>query len=173
LVQVEEAIIPEILKWFSEKDWLYRFEASNLLSAIFPSFNDNLGEYLLDLIKQGGKKNALLVLSILRAYKGEPFLYEVLKAFIKKFLHNQNTKFYKEYQSEIFIVLSQTGTVTGEYGFRDAYKQKKDEIQSWKKDKNSTIQGFIKDYEKYLDDMINFEGQRADEDIQLMKKGIR
>lgn len=173
LAQAEKAVIPEILKWFSEKDWLYHFEASNLLGAIFPSFNGNLGTYLLDLIKQGGKQNALLVLSILRAYKGEPFIHEVSKAFIKKFLQNTGNKLYREYRSEMFIVLSQTGVVTGEYGMRDAYKQKKDEIQPWKDDKNPIMQVFIKDYEKYLDDSIKFEGQRADEDIQLMKKGIK
>lgn len=173
LAQAEKVVIPEILKWFSEKDWLYHFEASHLLGAIFPSFSGNLGNYLLDLIKQGGKQNALLVLSILRAYKGEPFLHEASKAFIKKFLQNENDKLYKEYRSEMFIVLSQTGVVTGEYGMRDAYKRKKDEIQPWKEDKNPTLQIFIKDYERYLDDSIKFEEQRANEDIQLMKKGIR
>jgi len=173
LAQAEKVIIPEILKWFTEKDWLYHFEASHLLGAIFPSFNSKLGDYLVDLIKQGGKQNALLVLSVLRAYKGESFLHEVSKAFIKKFLQNENDEFYKEYRSEMFIILSQTGVVSGEYGMRDAYKRKKDEIQPWKKDRNPAIQVFVKDYEKYLDDSIKFEEHRADEDIQLMKKGIK
>jgi hypothetical protein len=173
LAQSEKVVITEILKWFSEKDWLYHFEASNLLRAIFPSFNGKLETYLLDLIKQGGKRNALLVLSILRAYKGEPFLHEVSKAFIKKFLQNTGNKLYREYRSEMFIILSQTGVVTGEYGVKDAYKRKKDEIQPWKEDKNPTLQIFIKGYEKYLDDNIKFEEQRADENIQLMKKGIK
>lgn len=173
LAHAGKVVIPEILKWFSEKDWLYRFEASHLLATIFPSFSGNLENYLLGLIKQGGKRNALLVLSILRAYKGEPFLHEVSKTFIKKFLQDEKDKLYKEYRSEMFITLSQTGVVSGEYGMRDAYKRKKEEIQSWKEDKNPVLQIFIKDYERYLDDSIKFEEQRADEDIQLMKKGIR
>jgi hypothetical protein len=173
LAQAENVVIPELLKWFSEKDWLYHFEASHLLSAIFPSFDSRLGDYLVDLIKQGGKQNALIVLSILRAYKGEQFLHEVSKVFVKKFLQNKDDELYKEYRGEMFIVLSQTGVVSGEYGMRDAYRRKKDEIQPWKEDKSPAVQVFVKDYEKYLDDSIKFEEQRADEDIQLMKKGIK
>ena len=58
---------------------------------------------------------------------------------------------------ELFIVLSQMGVVSGEYGFVEGFKRKKEEIQSWKKDKNKVIQLFIKKYEEYLNERIVFE----------------
>jgi hypothetical protein len=72
----------------------------------------------------------------------------------------------------MFIILSQTGVVSGEYGMRDAYVSKKQEIQSWKSIKNIAIQNFVREYEDSLDKQIVFEQKRADQDIELMKRGV-
>lgn len=166
-----EETVSEILTWFTEKDWLYRWEGSHLIQEIFSSFNDQLEKALLEMIKSGDKNKAEAVLVIFRAYKGEPFLHRTCKEFVKKYLRNPGAKHYKDYRSELFIILSATGVVSGEYGMRDAYIQKKQEIQSWKTDKSKTIQLFVKGYEEGLDKQIAYEQKRADEDIELMKKG--
>jgi hypothetical protein len=72
----------------------------------------------------------------------------------------------------MFIILSQTGVVMGEFGLRDAYVRKKEEIQPWKKERSKSIQQFVKDYEDYLDKQIAFEQKRSETDIELMKKGV-
>ena len=76
----------------------------------------------------------------------------------------------EDYHKEIFIVLSQMGVVSGEYGFVKGFEKKKEEIQSWNKDKNKDIQLFVKKYEDYLDKRILFEKKQADEDIELRKR---
>ncbi len=157
-------VVVEVLKWFSKKG--FQWEASRLLQVIFPSFNRVLEQTLIKLIKDGGKKNAKIVLTVLRAYKGEVFLHNVCKEFVKKYPKN------KRYKNEMFIILSQTGVVTGEYGFVEAYNRKKKEIQNWKKDKNKAIQSFIKEYEDYLTKQIAYEQKRADEDIELRKRSF-
>lgn len=167
-----EKIIPGLLKWFTEKDWLYRWEGSLLIQEIFSSLNSQLEEALLTMIKSGDKTKADAVISILRAYKGEPFIHKICKEFIKKYLKSPNTKYYKDYRTEMFIILSETGVVSGEYGMRDAYKQKKQEIQSWKSERSKAIQLFVKEYEDSLDKQIAYQQKRADEDIELMKKGV-
>lgn len=174
LARKEKVVVPEILKWFSQKDYLYHFKASSLLNAIFPSFQSTtLQDHLLELINKGGRRNALLVLSVLRAYKGETFLYKVCKEFVKKYLKIDSGKDYKDFRNEMFIILSQTGVVWGEYGMSNAYEKKKSQIKKWKKDRNKTIKRFVKEYEQYLGDNIKFEKLRSDEYIELMKKGIR
>ena len=159
-----EIVVPEILKWFKKKDSLLHWEGSRLVEAIFPVFNKSLEEELIKLIKSKNKKNIRIVFNILRAYKGEEFLYNVCKELIKE--HPEND----DYHEEIFIVLSQMGVVSGEYGFAEGFKKKKEEIQSWKKDKNKAIQLFVKKYEDYLDKRILYEKKQADEDIELRKR---
>jgi hypothetical protein len=146
-----EIIVPEILKWFKKKDSLLHWEGSRLIEAIFPVFNKSLEEELVKLIKSKSEKNIRIVFSILRAYKGEEFLYNVCKELIKKYPDKE------EYYTKIYDILSQMGVVSGEYGFVGAFKRKKEEIQSWKKDKNKAIQLFVKKYEDFLDRRILYE----------------
>ncbi len=166
-----QIVIEEVSKWFKKKGWLYKLDGPRFLKAIFPSMNEPLKRKLLALIEEGGNANADIVLSILRAYEGESFLHFVTKAFIKRYLRGEKSKHYKGYLTELFILLSATGVVSGEYGLPNAYKQKKEEIQSWKSDKSKSVQKFVKEYEKYLDRDIAYHTKRADEDIELMKRG--
>jgi len=159
-----EIIVPEILKWFKKKDYLFNWEGSRLIEAIFPVFNKSLEEELIKLIKSKNEKNIRVVFNILRAYKGEEFLHNVCKELIREYPKNE------DYHKKIFSVLSQIGAVWGEYGFVEGFKKKKEEIQSWKKDKNKAIQLFVKKYEDFLDKRILYEKKQADEDIELRKR---
>ncbi|PKM47514.1 MAG: hypothetical protein CVV03_03050 [Firmicutes bacterium HGW-Firmicutes-8] len=159
-------VVPEIFVWFNEDDWLIFWEASHLVEAIYPNFDDVLERELIKLIKSKNNKKVRITLSILKAYEGQTFLHNVCKQFIKQFPDNG------EYHKEMLLVLSQTGTVSGEYGFVEAYEQKKKEIQSWKKDNDKAIKTFAEKYEDYLNMQIEFEQKRADETIELMKRGF-
>lgn len=159
-----EIVVLEILKWFKKKDSLLHWEGSRLIEAIFPVFNKRLEEELIKLIRSKSEKNIRILFNILRAYKGEEFLHNICKELIKEYPEND------DYHKEIFIVLSQMGVVSGEYGFVKGFKKKKEEIQSWKKDKSKAIQLFVKKYEDYLDKRILFEKKQADESIELRKR---
>ena len=159
-----EIVVPEILKWFKKKEDLLYWEGTRLIEAIFPTFNKTLEEELIRLIKSKESKKVEIVFNILRAYEGEDFLHNACKELIKEYPKNE------DYRKKIFIVLSQMGVVSGEYGFVEGFKKKKEEIQSWKKDKNKDIQLFVKKYENYLDKRILYEKKQADEDIELRKR---
>jgi hypothetical protein len=159
-----EVVLSEIIKWYSQKDVRFQWEASHLIQAIFPSFQKELETELNRLIISGKEKNAKIVLSILRAYKGEPFIHNVCKNFIKQ------SPYVEKFKDSLLIALSQTGVVSGEYGFVNAYKQKLEEVQSWKKDRSKPIKAFINEYEDYLNKQILLERKRADEDIEMRKR---
>ncbi len=171
LAKHSEIVLNESLKWFEEEEWLFQFDAPRFINEVFPALEEPLKSKLLQLITTGGSKNADIVLKILRAYKGETFLHEVVKAFIKKFLRGDKSQHYKDYKTELFIILSTTGVVSGEYGLPNAYKQKKEEVQNWKSDKSKLVQQFVAEYEDYLDKNIVYHTKRADEDIEIMKRG--
>jgi len=157
-------VVSEILKWFKKKDSLLHRKGSRLIEAIFPVFNKNIEEELIKLIKSKNERNIRIVFNILRAYKGEEFLHNICKELIKEYPEND------DYHKEIFVVLSQTGVVSGEYGFVKGFEKKKEEIQSWKKDKNEAIEFFVKKYEDHLEKRILYEKKQADEVIELRKR---
>ena len=159
-----EIVVLEILKWFKKKDFFLHWEGSHLIKAIFPTFDKVLEEELIKLIKSKNNEKVKIVFHILRAYKGEEFLHNVCKELIKEYPENE------DYRKKIFIVLSQMGVVSGEYGFVEGFKKKKEEIQSWKEDKNKAIQLFVKEYEDYLEKRIVYEKKQADEVIELRKR---
>jgi ppGpp synthetase/RelA/SpoT-type nucleotidyltranferase len=159
-----KVVLNKIIKWYSEKTGRFEWEASHLIQAIFPSLNTELEKELIRLIKSKNEKNAKIVLSILKAYKGEPFLHNVCKNFVR------HSPYVKKFKDSLFIMLSQTGVVSGEYGFVNAYKQKLEEVQPWKKDRSRAIKAFLKEYEDYLNKQIAFAQKRAGEDIELRKR---
>ncbi|GIW69057.1 MAG: hypothetical protein KatS3mg100_551 [Candidatus Parcubacteria bacterium] len=164
LSQNAKVVIEEILKWFRKEDWLSYGEGGHFLQAIFPAFHQELEKQLIELLKSKNKNKAKIVLYILRSYKGEIFLHNVCKEFIKQYPKS------KKYKQEMFIILSQMGVVSGEYGFVEGYERKKQEIQEWKKDKNKVIKSFAQQYENYLSKRIDYEKKRADEDIEIRKR---
>jgi hypothetical protein len=82
------------------------------------------------------------------------------------------TKEYKEIKGPLFGYLSQTGVVVGEDGFVTAYKAKKQAIKGPKEDSDKRVRNFAKEYEDYLDKLINYQQRRTNEEIELMKRGL-
>jgi ppGpp synthetase/RelA/SpoT-type nucleotidyltranferase len=160
----KDIVIDSLLKWFKEKDRIHHFEAAHLLNIIFPQFDDTLEKICIKFIKSSDERAIETVFGILGAYEGEKFLLKTCKAIIKKY--PKNTGFKKE----LFRVLSKTGTVSGEYGFVEAYKKKKELIKEWYKDKSKDVKQFYKEYIKFLDKMILYEKKEADEEIDFMKR---
>ena len=156
-------VIEEILKWF-QKDKTYHSEGGHFLQAIFPGSHEKLEDQLIKMIRSRNQTKGKIVLNILHSYKYKngTFLHGVCKEVIKQYP--------KEYEKDMFLVLSQTGNVSGEYGFVEHYERKKQEMQEWKKDKNPNIQNFAINYEKYLFSRITEEQRRADEDIAIEKR---
>ncbi|MBU0569355.1 hypothetical protein KKB40_01060, partial [Patescibacteria group bacterium] len=155
----KKIFVDEIFKWFKSESWLNYWEGAHMLQNLFPNFDPYLEQKLIELLKSKKKNKARIAIYILRAYKGDIFLHEVCKEFIKQFPNN------RRYQNEMFVILSQTGVVSGEYGFVNAYEGKITDIQSWKTEKSKIIQNFIKKYEDYLRRRIDSEKKRADEEI--------
>lgn len=174
LKKQEEVIVPKLLKWYSEggkeHNWLFRWEASHLLEDIFPDFSPVLERELVAITKKKDKKSRDIVFSVLSKYKGYNLrLWNIVRVLVDTYAES---KTYKEVEGHLFGYLSQTGVVTGEYGLRDAYKNKKEALKDLRKTKNKNFLKFVENYEKYLDKQLSYETKRAGEEIELMKRDL-
>lgn len=156
-------IIPEIINWFQLKTKSLHYYIGQLIEAIFPEFHPELEKQLIDFIKKEDEKASNVVLSIIEHYEGQPFVYNVCIEVIKKYGASS------EIAKDLYRILSRTGVVSGEYGFVNAYKNKKESIQYLKKDHNSEVVKFARGYEKYLEKRITYESKSAEEHIAAMK----
>jgi hypothetical protein len=166
----EEIVIPAVLEWYGEgginHGWLYRLEASHFLNIIFPGFSPALERHVIRLIEYGGIEAMEDVFYLLRSYKGESFLWQICKAIIRKF---DSDEAYPEIESKLIACLSQTGVVTGEYGFMEAYERKREDLKSWPDDGDLKSRQFLKHYDAFLERRALSEKQRADTEIRLRK----
>jgi hypothetical protein len=157
-----EITVNEIFKWFKdEKLW---FAASHLLRNIFKDIDMPLENKLMSLIKSNNIKNHQIVFSVLAAYDGKETINDLCKKII-----NSKPKDYVLWD-KVMNIMSEMGTVSGEYGFVDALIKKKENIQGWKIDNSKVIQEFSLKYEAYLDEKIPAYRSSADEDIMIRKR---
>ena len=75
----------------------------------------------------------------------------------------------------VSMILRNTGVVTGEFGFAEAYEQKIEEIEPWPSDENERVRNFAADYVAGLENEAKSERRRAKEEIELRKHayGVR
>ncbi|MBN1325744.1 hypothetical protein JW977_02070 [Candidatus Falkowbacteria bacterium] len=170
----EEKVIQRLLQWYSKggkKDkWLYRWEASHLLEDIFPDFSSTLERELILLVEKKDQENRDIVLAIINKYHNDNSgLWRVVRALVITYAEDKD---YEKIEATLLGDLSQTGVVSGEYGLRDAYKRKKENLRQFKDCKNEKFQKFINNYGKYLDQRIAYEQKNTDEEIELMKRGL-
>ncbi|UAL47736.1 RelA/SpoT domain-containing protein [Sutcliffiella horikoshii] len=165
LIDKSEIILPQIIQWFNKSEWLYQWEAAQLIKNIFPNFEQPLQEFLNTLIFNGEANEAKIVLRVIKEYEGSPVTYEVCKNLIRTNVGN------KEMMQELMSALTQTGVVSGEYGFVEAYKQIKKEVRKWQRgEKSQEIKTFVVEFMRYINPLILHEIRRADKNIEMMKR---
>ncbi len=157
-------VFSELLKWYGEGDWYFSHNASKLMLHIFHSHE--VENELIKLIKSKKIANAEIVMSLLREMGRGSLVSKIAKEFIAHYYHN------KKFMSILSASMSETGVVTGEDGLLNAYTRKKERMMEWQKDKNPNVRKFAKEYAEHLEESIQREIHRKDEDLALLKRGI-
>lgn len=149
--------------WFNEKDSLSIYKGPRLLKLIFFNFPDEFKQELVSLVQTKDKVNIDFVIAILRNYEGEVLLHDVCRELI---INMPDTK---EYNGLVNIILQSTGVLSGEYGFAKAYEKKIEQIEYWLKDDNDKVKKFAEEYTSYLNERVEHEYKKADDEIELRK----
>jgi len=167
LAKNPEQTVRTIRKWYNnDRSILFGIHGAKLLNNIFPEFEEAFKNEILKLLKGGDEEDQQFILAILRNYRGI-VIYDVIKELIKKLPRGSREL------NDIMIILQGTGVVTGEYGFVEAYKRRKTQIESWLENDDPKIRDFAEDYISMLDQFIDGEEKRAKERITLMKHRYR
>jgi hypothetical protein len=152
-----------IRQWYNHKNATLKHESGRVLKILYPSFPDTLQTALLNLIEHGDDQDYLFVMDVLRNYDGDIKIQDVCAAIINALPTDSDCL------KDIEYILYRTGTVSGEYGFVNAYQAKIAEIEPWLNNESPKIRSFTQSYIQTLEKMIESETERANEDIEKRK----
>lgn len=142
---------------------MFIFKGGRLLANIFQQMPPEFTDKLIELIQTKDKKNLFFVMSILRNFEGQPFVHELCKELVLAVPEDD------DYIVEVDVILQNTGVVSGEYGFVEAYKSKIEEIKPWLGDGREKVRLYAEGYISRMEKRIEYEIKRADENIALRK----
>ena len=144
------------LPWFARDQELFRFRGGRLLSSAFPKCPSEFAAALAELVKAGGDAEVDFALAILQNYHGETSTHDVLKEIVTRF--PDDTSKMKRVRASI----DSTGVVSGEFGFVEAWRAKKESLAEWLADEQTAVKAFAEKHIKELDSMIASEQRRAE-----------
>ena len=149
---------------FVEDGHMFEFCGGRLISIIFPAFTPEFEQKLTELVSTGDEKKIDFVLLILRNYKGQAFLHPLCKEIINAL--GPESKLI----NFVSLVLESMDVVSGEYGMRDAYIAKKEEMEAWSTDEREKVREFATRQCLGLDRRIAAEQRWAREQLELRKR---
>jgi len=152
------------LFWFERDQKLFQFRGGRLLSIAFPKCTSELAAALASLVKNSDDTEANFALAILRNYEGETSTYSVLKEIIFKFPDDE------EKMSMVRIAIDSTGVLSGELGFVDALRAKKESMKGWLTDERPAVKAFAEKHIAGLDLMIASELRRVEAEKEIRNR---
>jgi hypothetical protein len=135
-----------------------------VLSLAFPSCTQESATALADLVKAARDTEADFVLAILQDYNGETSTYVVLKEIVSRFPDDFNK------MSRVRIALDNTGVVSGEFGFAEACRAKKESLTAWLADQRPAVKAFDSKHIAELDRIIASEQRRAEAEREMRNR---
>jgi hypothetical protein len=155
------------LSWFGQNNpALFEFRGGRLLSNAFPNCTPKFASALMQLIQAGGDQDARFVLAILRNYKGAAAIYPLLKEIVARFPDDERK------MSAVGASITSTGVVSGEYGFAEAWRNRRQSLMEWLSDDRPSVVEFAKRQRAKLDLMIADEQRRAESSREMFVRGF-
>ena len=149
--------------WFKRDPVLFKYKGGRVVKNFYPSLGEPLQAAILALVDRGEPDGGEFGVDILRAYSGEVFPLEIARQLVARLPEESDAI------EEIDIALSETGVVTGAFGFVEAYQAKRDALESWLADDSERVRAFAKRFRHRLSQRIAGEQQRAEESEALRR----
>jgi hypothetical protein len=165
LSKIPDKVLNSILSRDESNNRIFTYTAARLLNQIFPKLEEHpaFEVSLIEMARTDDEKKLFFITDILRGYNGSESIHTVCKELIIIGSNND------ELLNTVYIVLQNTGVVSGEDGLLKAYEEKIQQIEPWLKESNEDIVRFAQNYKSNLEQQIEAERKRTEERIALRK----
>jgi hypothetical protein len=131
---------------------------------MFPAFPENLAHELTALAATGTDDDVGFIFQVLRAYQGQQTTHEVVKELVARLPEDDQRLKIAE------ICLQSTGVVGGEFGFVEAYRTRKAQIETWLTDTRARVRSFAEKFGRQLEQSIAAEQRRAEQHKEMRRR---
>jgi ppGpp synthetase/RelA/SpoT-type nucleotidyltranferase len=152
------------LSWFADDQDFFAFRGGRVLSSTFPHCTPEFGAALVELVKAGGDTEAKFALAILENYHGETSTHGVLKEIVSLFPEDSIKMI------GVRTIIDNTGVVTGEMGFVEAWRSRKEALTEWLGDHRTSVKEFAEKHIRELDLQIASEQRHAEADREMRNR---
>jgi hypothetical protein len=149
---------------YTPDDTLFQFRGARLLSAMFPTFPENLAHELTALASSGSDDDLGFIFQVLRAYQGQQTTHDVVKELVARLPEDDQRLEIAE------ICLQSTGVTGGEFGFVEAYRARKAQIEPWLTDTRPQVRSFAERFVRRIEQRIAAEQRRAEQDKEMRRR---
>ena len=159
-----QVAISKGLSWFARDRELFQFRGGRLLSSAFPNCTPEFAAALATVVEDGGDTEADFALATLQNYNGETSTHIVLKEIVSRFSDDTSK------MSRVRASIDSTGMVSGELGFAEAWRAKKESLTEWLVDDRPAVKAFAERHIGELDLMIASEHRRAEAESEMRNR---
>jgi hypothetical protein len=149
------------LAWYAERRDLFQFRGGRVLSNAFPNCTPEFAGAMAALVKAGGEIEADFALGVLQNYHGETSAHVALKEIVSRFSEDRRR------MSAVKQSIDSTGMVSGELGFAEAWRKRKESLAEWLMDDRPAVRAFAEKHMNELDLRIAAEHRRAESDKEM------
>ena len=152
-------------QWFQEQPQLFAFRGGRLLANVFPEFTRKYGCIQTAIAAGGNPVDLAFLVKVLSSYSGREFTHDLTPTIIEALPANDRLL------HRIGSALQATGGVRGEFDQVEAYRQKKQEVESWLDDPREEVRQFAVLDIYDLEQQFAAEQRRSEEDLEFRKRG--
>lgn len=146
---------------YGDGDSLFQYRGGRLLSAAFPDLSDAFAQELLKLLPVDSDEHVEFVLGVLQNYQGATAIYPILQRIIE-IIPEEDDRL-----ATVIMCFDSTGVVSGEFGFAEAFREKKRQIESWLGDHRPRVAQFAALNITRLEARIASETRRAEQGHEM------
>ena len=152
------------LAWFQRDPRLFQFRGGRVISNAFQECKPDFAEALAQVVRQGGETESNFAIAVLPNYNGNASTHVVLKEIVARFPEDEGKL------DAATISIDNTGVVSGELGFAEAWRVRKSLLEEWLSDDRDAVKGFARKHIARLDRLIASEHRQAESERELRKR---
>jgi hypothetical protein len=162
--KISEHALDVARRHYRSDDRMFRYTFGRLTAAAFPTLTEPLKAKFLSFINERTREDLAFVIQVLSGYSGSQFVDDLCKEIVRRLDPNDRL------QDDLSLMLQSTGVVSGEFGFVDAYKKKREQLMPWLSDPDANVRLFAQKHIAGLDRHISAEQRRSEEDLEMRKR---
>ena len=152
------------LAWFQRDPKLFQFRGGRVISNAFQECTPEFAAALAELVRLGGATEADFALAVLPNYNGNASTHVVLKEVVARFPADEGKL------DAATMSIDNTGVVSGELGFAEAWRLRKALLEGWLSDEREAVKEFARKHMARLDRLIVSEHRQAESEREMRKR---